>query len=72
MSRTLSQFFLAQLPQPVHVRRTTGHGAFGDLYGTSYGCPRRKGICCRLRFHLDNSNSRILRSTIVGTILEIA
>ena len=71
VSRTLCQFFLAQLPQLVHVRSTPGHGTFGDLYGTSYHRPRINSICCRLRRDFDHPNSRILGSTVMGSIFEV-
>ena len=72
MSRTLIQFLFAQLPQLVHIRCTTSHCTLGDLDGTSHGCPRHDGVCCRLCLHLDDSDSGIFGPTVVGTVLEIA
>lgn len=67
-----SHLGLGNLPQLVDLGRTTSHDALCHLHKPSNLCSPRQSIGCSDRLDPDDANARILWSTIVLAIAEIA
>ena len=66
------QLLLIQVTQLVDLCRLTRQNALGDLDRATDRSPAGDGILRRLGSHLDDDDSRVVRSTVVLAVAEVA
>ena len=72
ISLTLLQLFFTDLPQLVDLGRRTSDSPLDNFYASPQRGPRLDGICCGQSLDLDDTNPRVLWSSIMLAVLQIA
>jgi hypothetical protein len=69
---TLLNLLCLDVPKLVHLSSLASDNTLGELNGTTNGCAPGDGVLCGLAGDLDETDTRILGTTVVLAVTEVA